>query len=64
MTVANVNEKRAFTISEATQYLGLGRSSIYRALERGELRRRKAGRRTLILREDLDRFLDGLTADA
>jgi hypothetical protein len=39
---------------------GLGRSSLYAAIKSGQLAARKAGRRTIVLRADLDDFLRSL----
>lgn len=52
--------KIAFTIPEACEFSGLGRSSLYRLFEQGVLTPRKAGRRTLILREELEAYIRGL----
>jgi excisionase family DNA binding protein len=52
----------ALTIPEACEFSGLGRSTIYRLFEQGALTPRKAGRRTLILREDLEGFIRNLPA--
>ncbi|MCB1503970.1 MAG: helix-turn-helix domain-containing protein [Hyphomicrobiaceae bacterium] len=52
--------KSAFTVSEVVQRSGLGRDSIYAAIREGRLFARKAGRRTLILRADLEIFLASL----
>lgn len=54
--------KLAFTVPEACEFSGLGRSSLYRLFERGILTPRKAGRRTLILREDLEAYIRNLPA--
>ena len=43
----------AISIIEAAKRAGVGRSSIYHAIGRGELQIRKNGRRSLILVEDL-----------
>lgn len=43
----------AISIVEAAKRAGIGRSSIYQAIRRGELKIRKNGRRSLILVEDL-----------
>ena len=43
----------AISIVEAAKRAGVGRSSIYQAIGRGELQIRKNGRRSLILVEDL-----------
>lgn len=53
-------EKYAFVIADAVQFSGLSRTSIYEALKRGDLKARKAGRRTLILRDDLISYLHSL----
>jgi excisionase family DNA binding protein len=47
----------AVSINEACKWAGIGRSSIYQAIRRGELPIRKSGRRTLILTADLQRWL-------
>ena len=50
----------AFTIPEAVAISRVSRSEIYAALQRGDLVARKRGRRTLILRHDLELFMTGL----
>ena len=52
----------ALTVPEAMKESGLGRTSLYEAIGRGDLPARKHGRRTLILAEDLRAFLEGLPA--
>ena len=53
-------DKLAFHIDQAS-YAGAGsRSEIYEALRRGELKAKKRGRRTIILRDELIRYLDTL----
>ncbi len=49
--------KLAFSIREAAAATGLSRSGLYVAIQRGHLRTRKIGRRTVILTEDLTGFL-------
>lgn len=49
--------KRAYTIPEAVFVSGIGRTSIYEANASGKLPFRKLGKRTLILADDLERFL-------
>lgn len=49
--------KLAYSIVEATEEARIGRTSIYDAIGRGELVARKVGRRTIILREDLETWL-------
>jgi excisionase family DNA binding protein len=50
----------ALTIADAVKASGCSRSSIYEALKRGELKARKAGRRTLIPTSELQRYLNEL----
>lgn len=50
----------ALSIDEAAQQANVCRDKVYEAIRRGELKARKAGRRTLILRADLESFLADL----
>lgn len=43
----------AYTIPEACALARAGRTVVYEAIQQGELKARKRGRRTLILAEDL-----------
>jgi excisionase family DNA binding protein len=52
--------KSALRITEACKETGLGRTSIYHAINSGALRACKYRRATIILREDLERFLKSL----
>jgi excisionase family DNA binding protein len=40
------------SVEETARFLGLGQSSIWRAIREQRLAARKSGRRTLILKED------------
>jgi hypothetical protein len=52
--------KRSYRLDEAVAATGLSRRTLYtRALE-GKLRMKKDGKITLILRDDLQAFLDNL----
>lgn len=51
---------RMLTILEAVAYVRRSRASLYEDIRNGRLEARKAGRRTLIPVEALDRMLDGL----
>ncbi|MFF9553160.1 helix-turn-helix domain-containing protein [Methylobacterium fujisawaense] len=55
-------EAEALTIEEACAASGLGTTYLYKAMAKGELRARKAGRRTIIMRDDLRSFLAALPA--
>jgi hypothetical protein len=52
--------KISYTIPQAVAASGVGRTSIYLSIRKGELRRLKRGSRTLILDRDLRRWLEGL----
>jgi excisionase family DNA binding protein len=53
-------DKLALSVAEAAIHANLCRDLIYAAIRDGNLRARKAGRRTLILRADLEAFLQEL----
>lgn len=53
-------QKIAVTISEATKLTGIGRSSIYKLFNEGKLTPRKAGKRTLILVEEIEHYIASL----
>ena len=48
------------SIVEAARRVGVGRSSIYEAINRGDLPIRKCGRRSLVLVEDLKSWISSL----
>jgi excisionase family DNA binding protein len=50
-------ERRALRMGEATQYCGLGRTSIYDAIREGLIASTKVAGRRLVMRESLDQFL-------
>jgi excisionase family DNA binding protein len=54
------SEKIAYSVAEAAVHADVCRDYIYTAIRNGSLRARKAGRRTLILRADLETFLEEL----
>jgi excisionase family DNA binding protein len=58
-TDMNTN-RAAYSIAETLALTGLGRDKLYRLINEGQLPARKAGRRTLVLATDLDRFLEAL----
>jgi len=52
--------REGLSISEACAMAGIGRTKVYEAIATGSLKARKCGKRTLILRDDLRRFLASL----
>jgi excisionase family DNA binding protein len=52
------SDRLAVGIMEAARLAGVGRSTIYQSISAGDLAARKAGRRTLILRDDLEAWLN------
>ena len=54
------DDKLAYHINDAVGAGAGSRSEIYEALRRGDLKAKKRGRRTVILREDLAAYLAGL----
>ncbi|MGN3974757.1 helix-turn-helix domain-containing protein [Tsuneonella sp. SYSU-LHT278] len=54
------DHKLAFHIDEAREAGAGSRSEIYEALRRGDLKAKKRGRRTVILRDDLAEYLASL----
>jgi excisionase family DNA binding protein len=57
-----MNTQLAYTIAEVCIVGRTGRTSIYDAINKGELQARKRGRRTLILADELRRWLESLPA--
>lgn len=60
--VNGAKERLAVSVREAAQLAGIGLTCLYAAIDEGKVKARKLGRRTLILRRDLEMFLDGLPA--
>lgn len=53
-------QREGLSISEACAVAGIGRTKIYEAINDGNLKARKCGKRTLILRDELRNFLAAL----
>jgi excisionase family DNA binding protein len=54
--------QKSLSIQEAKTILGVGTTKFYQLLNSGDLHARKIGKRTIILRSDLDDFLSNLEA--
>ena len=50
----------SFSISEVCELTGLGRTNLYSAINKGFLPAKKFGKRTVILKSDLENFLNNL----
>jgi excisionase family DNA binding protein len=55
-----MNAPLAYSIAEACAIARAGRTALYEALKSGELTARKRGRRTIILADELRRWLESL----
>ena len=53
-------ESLTVTVREACELLGFGKTSFYRAISEGRLPAKKWGKRTIVMRHDLESFLAGL----
>ena len=56
--------KSALSVTEASYYLGISKPNLYRLLAQGTLASLHIGRRRLILKEHLNRFLQERLAEA
>ncbi len=52
--------QRTFTIAQTCEQLSVGRTCLYKLIKSDKLKAVKCGRRTLILREDLETFVSSL----
>jgi len=62
--VKHTTDRQTFTVEEAAALLGIGRNSAYQAIASGELPVVRIGRRLLVPRAALERFLAAATAPA
>lgn len=53
-------QPEGLSLPEVCQVSGLGRTKIYEAISDGRLKARKCGKRTIVLRSDLQEFLAAL----
>ncbi len=59
MQVLEAKEKDAYSKVETAERLGVGYVTLHRFIKAGELRTIRVGRRVLIPRLELERFLEG-----
>ena len=52
----------SYSIKEICSLTGIGQTKIYEAINQGQLAAKKYGRRTLVLKADLEEFLNNLEA--
>lgn len=50
----------SYSIDEVCAVTGIGKTKIYQLINSGALRARKLGKRTIILKDDLEAFLSSL----
>ncbi len=55
-----IDPDKLYALDEASPYVGMERSSIYRAIREGKLRAIKTGRTTKLLGSDIIAFRDAL----
>lgn len=56
--------KVAMTVAEAVEYSSIGKTVLFGLLKDHKIPRRKLGRKTLILRTDLDAYINSLPVAA
>ena len=52
--------KHCLTVAEAAAFSGIGRTTSYELIKRGDIVPRKCGTRTLIIRDELTAYLNAL----
>jgi excisionase family DNA binding protein len=50
----------AYTVRDVLALTGIGKTTFYKLLKNGQLSTRKLGNQTVVLRADLNSFLEGL----
>jgi len=56
--IEELKTKPFLSIAETSKLIGISRRTIYRLLQKGELKAGKAGKRTIILRKNIDSLLE------
>lgn len=52
--------QHALSIDETMSATGIGRTKLYELINAGELKAKKIGKRTIVLKADLEEFLSNL----
>ena len=52
--------QHALSIEETMSATGIGRTKLYELINTGELKAKKIGKRTIVLKADLEEFLSNL----
>jgi excisionase family DNA binding protein len=60
--MSNPNNSLALSVKDACELAGIGPNKFYDAIRDGHLKARKIGRKTVVLRADLEKYLDALPA--
>ncbi len=58
------SEKLLFSIKEVAEILGIGRTTVYRLVENGELKSAKIGSRRVFTRGHLEQFCERLESES
>ena len=56
----NTLDRELYNVSETLEILGIGRTSFYKAVDMGQISVRKLGKKTLVTKAELKRFVEGL----
>jgi excisionase family DNA binding protein len=57
-----LSERPTLTVDEFCEMIGFGRSTFYKAVEAGDIKVRKYGKRTFVTQEERKRFVDNMPA--
>ena len=54
------SKRYCFTVAQAVEFSGIGRTKFYELIKQGKIVPRKVGKRTLVIRDELIEFLNNL----
>lgn len=57
---SNIVDTAVLSVDQARERLQIGRTKIYELINSGQLKARKLGKKTFILTQDLEAFIDSL----